>query len=205
MAILEALERRLQQVESRLCRQRRLTAALATLALVGLLAALRPPDPEVLRAHRLEIVDDQGQVVGGFGFGALEALGVRQDGSHLGWILRDPATRASAYTLLTESDAPTGDPASLEKVPTTVMSLTAGEGVALFNASDQAVNAELLLHEERGVGLYAQRGSSELSLLAPSASVSERYGVDVLRLSQSTGGPTIQGYDEIGKPTIDIK
>ena len=105
MATLEDVERRLQELETRLRRQRRLTAGLATLAVVGLLAALRPPEPEVLRARKLEIVDGAERVVGAFGLGVGYGARTGDDGAFLGCDLVDPETEFSDVTMIVVADA----------------------------------------------------------------------------------------------------
>ena len=207
MATLEDVERRLQELETRLRRQRRLTAGLATLAVVGLLAALRPPEPEVLRARKLEIVDGEDRVVGGFGIGVGFSAAAGNDSGFRGWCLADPDAEVVAVTMIGEAEAPQqgGGAQAEEKLPFAMMSLQGGAGVAQLVASGGGVTAEFLCDDLRGVSLHAEHDRSRICIEAPSATAPEDEGGDVLRLEHTTGKPTIRGWDDAGEPTIDLE
>lgn len=207
MATLEDVERRLQQVETRLRRQRRLTAGLAALAVVGLLAALRPPESEVLRARRLEIVDGEERVVGGFGLGVGYGARTGGESASRGWYLLDPSSDAIAAAMIGETEAPEpeGEGQAAGKLPFAMMSLQGGSGYAQIVASHDFVTAELLCDSVRGVSLHAQHDRSSICIEAPPSDPADDWGRDALRLEHIQGKPTIRGWDDGGEPTIDLE
>jgi len=207
MATLEDVERRLQDVETRLRRQRRLTAGLAALAVVGLLAALRPPEPEVLRARRLEIVDGTERVVGAFGLGVGYGARTGDDGAFRGWYLVDPDTEVAAVTMVGEAGASEqeGEAQAGEKIPFAMTSLSAGSGFAQIVASRDDVTVEFLYDDRGGVSLHAGHDRATVWIDAPSTDGSDGEGVDGLRLEHAPGKPSIQGWDDEGRLTIDLE
>ena len=205
MATLEDLERRLLEIEARLRRQRRWTTVLAGLAVVAVLAALRSPEPEIVRGRRFEAVDQEGRVVGAFGIG-VELAGVSDGGNRLGWILADPASETSAMAMVGEAATVEegGGPAG-SKSPFAMIHVEASSSVAAMLAGERSAYVELDWDDLRHVDLRAYDDGSELSFEAPPIGESEEETIEVLRLSHSSGRPTIQGWDDEGNATIDIK
>jgi len=200
----DALERRLNEVERTLTKQRRITAALAAFALVGCLAASQSAEPEVVRARRFEVIDAQGRKVAAFGIGASTFQSGSDDS--IGWFVMDPSSEAAATVFVGRArDSAKGRAG--EDVPVAILALEASDGYVQASTGKSAA-LELIYEaeaEQRSVGLFAQADRTELCLGAPGSSDSADNPVDVLKLQHTSGKPTIQGWDEQGNVTIDIK
>jgi hypothetical protein len=200
-----ALEQRLQQVERSLTKQRRITAALAAFALVGCLAASQSAEPEVLRAHRFEVVDPQGHVVAAFGLGAAP-LNDSKGRESLGWYLRDPESEAAAGVYIGESSVWT-DQGLDEHVPVVLLALQGGNGYLQASASEFVTSVELFHGEDlsRSASLSVQSDRTALTFESPPIGGEDAKPQNVLKVQHSSGKPTIQGWDEQGNVAIDIK
>jgi hypothetical protein len=193
------LDQRLQRIERALRTQRRITTALTTFAFVGCLAAAQSAEPDVVRARRFEIVDAQGNKVGAYGIGALGPAGVG-DGERLGWVLRDPSGNASACAWVDDVRKATRK----DLVPTASIELQGGRGVLHASATDRDAVIHANHDGVRAARLETDSERTSLELEGPDADAPDESR-PVLRLSHSTGKPTIQGWDEHGNVAIDIK
>lgn len=200
MSDREAFERRLEDLERALRKQRRITLAIASVALVGLLAAFRGAEPEVVTARRFEVVDGEGRKVGGFGIGCTAFKSGKAGGDLIGWFVKDPVGEASATAFV-------GELGSGSETSSTAMLVLEGDpGVLQAYASDQVSALEAYCGEEpRGASLRAQADLASIDLEAPPAEGSGGEPVTVLQLSHSSGKPTIQGWDDRGNETIEIE
>lgn len=200
-----ALVLRIEQIECKLTKQRRITAALAAFALVGCLAASQSAEPEVVRAHRFEVVDTQGGTVAAFGLGA--ALVSGPDGREpIGWYLRDPESDAMAGASIGEGTLLT-DELKEEHFPIAMLALQSGTSYLQACASDPTASIEVFSGEDlsRGATLSVQSDQTALTFESPAVGTEDEKPQRVLKLQHSTGKPTIQGWDEQGNVAIDIK
>jgi hypothetical protein len=194
------VQQRLRAVERALATQRRVTAALAALALVGGLAAFRRADPEVVRARRFEVVDAEGRNVAGFGVGCAAFTAAKGDPELIGWYLKDPGGEATATAFVGQIGS------GSEKVPNAMLALSAEPGYLQAFAMKEAASVEVYCGEEKHcAGLRAQSDHCAIDLEAPPGDGSGGEPVTVLALSHSSGKPTIEGWDDEGNETIDIK
>jgi len=180
------LEQRLRAVEVRLRGRRRVAVALVAVCLVGLLGAARAPRPEVLRVQRIEVVDDGGQVLGGFGIGALShAMIAGREVEQLGWRLQDPISKARASARVDCYGTATAYLGS-DGASTAFMAQPTGAAVSL---GAKGHDATLVAKESQSCVWFN--------------TVSGWEPVLVLALSCASGRPRIQGW-ESGLPAFDI-
>lgn len=183
------LESRVQEIERGLRRQRRFALALALVGLLGFLGAASPLQPRVLRVQRLEVVDPDGQVLGGFGLGALPPTRMAgRDVERLGWFLRDPTSQARA----------SGWVEVFEGVGSSSFFLGQEKASTAFTVADGAL-----------VGLGCKDHSATLGAQGSESALWFHAGdgwepVPVLSLSHRSGSPSIRGWDDHGSPTFDI-
>jgi hypothetical protein len=194
MSDREAFERRLQDLERALRAQRRITAALACVVLVGFLAAFRSAEPEVVTARRFEVVDGEGRKVGAFG---IEGSSTKQTG----WHLQDPQSEA----LIEAWAGPIEDRSSGTKIPMAMLHAEGGLGVLHAFANEQGAAVHSYHDDVRSAGLEAGADRSALFLQSPPSGDSDEESVTVLRLSHTSGKPRIQGWDDKGDATIDLE
>lgn len=202
------LDRRVAFLERTVRRQR---LALGTLALVlGVvgLASWAGRDPEVLRARRLEIVDEQGRNIGAFGLGA---IGPEQDlipspGRGIGWTLRDPQIGASGnFSLIDMEESKEGQGSGLA-----LLHMEAGwsmSSLAVFGPSEAGSLYFYLGEEEKAhAGLVASKSESLLRL--SSGAIGEDESTEwnrSLLLNYDAHGPSITGIDPQGASKIDLR
>ncbi len=202
MSTQDALEIRVGQLERSLQAQRWITAGLAVLAIAGALASARSPEPEIVRAHRFEVVDAEGRKVAAFGIGGAAYSSESDQTELVGWFLKDPKTEAAATAFVGEI----GDAKSDDRIPAAIVVLDSGLGVLQAFASSVATSVELVHGDNpRSANISVEADHSSIYLEAPPAGESDGDSVKVLSLSHATGKPTIQGWDDRGNATIDIK
>jgi len=200
MQSLDCFEQRIRHLERSLTVQRRCTAVLAAVALIGGLAAFRRADPEVVRASRFEVVDAEGRNVAGFGVGCTAFTAASGDSALIGWYLKDPVGKATATAFVGPIQS------GSERVSNAMLALDAPPGHLQAFAVKDAASLEVTCGQaQRSAGLRAQSDHCAIDLEAPPGDGAKGESVTVLELSHSSGKPTIQGWDDEGNETIDIK
>jgi hypothetical protein len=161
---------------------------MAMFVLIALLVASRSPEPEVLSVRRLEVVDPQGEVVGGFGIAALRpAQPASSEGDRLSWVLQDPATKTRAWASVDPHGAAMLHLDS-DKVSAGLWGMSNGAGAAVEST-------------QRGALLVAQDPESSLWFQIADGWEPEA----VLALTHISGTTRIQGWDETSGPTFDFR
>jgi hypothetical protein len=177
-----ALELRVKDVERRLRSQKRWSAALSATGVIALLASLSPPQLDVLRGRRLEIVAKGGAVTGAFGIGAAASIqGSQARSDALSWSLQhlESGARASSNVLGRSG----------------ILTLTGGK-VSWLSLAAMATGAaaDTGMKDRREILLMTNERESSLAFWIPSGFEAD----NVLRLSHESGTLAIQGWNKHG-------